>query len=258
METVLYQFLTEVPQAAAIWSALLLLALTVLTVLVARPERDRPAAEQSPAPTARELAAAEAADLRRYADEVAVAAAGAAQTARRRRDALAGRAGARPTGPGRAYDEAETRRPPVRRRRRAAHPAHARAPRRSTPPGSATCTARRWRRTGAATCPMRQLSRRVRPPQRLGSRAGTRSSRRCVLAPGGPRRQAGRLPGRRRAGAVGLAGRRTGRRGGPHARRGGVRGGGPAAAEPRCRSAGAAAAAPSRRPRRAGARPGVG
>ncbi|MEU5911876.1 hypothetical protein [Micromonospora sp. NPDC047527] len=84
METVVfYQFLTEVPQAVAIWSALLLLALTVLAVLVARPERDTPAVD--PAPTARELAAAEAADLRRYAEEVAVAAAGAAQTARRRR-----------------------------------------------------------------------------------------------------------------------------------------------------------------------------
>jgi hypothetical protein len=83
METVFYQFLIEVPQAAAIWSALLLLALTVLTVLVARPERERPAVEE--APTSRELAAAEAADLRRYAEEVAVAAAGAVHTARRRR-----------------------------------------------------------------------------------------------------------------------------------------------------------------------------
>ncbi|MGC4749718.1 hypothetical protein ACLQ28_29280 [Micromonospora sp. DT201] len=89
METVVfYQFLTEVPQAAAIWSALFLLALGVLAVLVARPERDRPTDDPLPvAPTARELAAAEAVDLRRYAEEVTVAAAGAARTARRRRDA---------------------------------------------------------------------------------------------------------------------------------------------------------------------------
>ncbi|MEU8184118.1 hypothetical protein AB0B85_06455 [Micromonospora sp. NPDC049044] len=89
METaVFYQFVTEVPQAAAIWSALLLLALGVLAVLVARPERDRPTDDPSPAaPTAREVAAAELLDRRRYAEEVAVAAAGAARTAQRRRDA---------------------------------------------------------------------------------------------------------------------------------------------------------------------------
>ncbi|MGK5444342.1 hypothetical protein ACSNN7_21335 [Micromonospora sp. URMC 105] len=86
MNTVVYQFLVEVPTAAAIWSALLVLALTVLTVLVARPEREtaaEPAVEASPAPSP----ATELADLRRYAEEVAVAAAGAAQTARRRREA---------------------------------------------------------------------------------------------------------------------------------------------------------------------------
>ncbi|MET8043347.1 hypothetical protein ABZU25_21090 [Micromonospora sp. NPDC005215] len=109
METaVFYQFVTEVPQAAAIWSALLLLALGVLAVLVARPERDRPTGDPSPAvPTAREVAAAEIVDLRRYAEEVAVAAAGAARTAQRRRDAwlisqeAVERAWAR-------YDEADT------------------------------------------------------------------------------------------------------------------------------------------------------
>ncbi|WP_435209345.1 hypothetical protein [Micromonospora sp. bgisy143] len=87
METVVfYQFLTEVPRAAAIWSALFLLALTVLAVLVARPERDSPPADHTPpTPTARETAAAEIADLRRYAEEVAVASARAARTARRRR-----------------------------------------------------------------------------------------------------------------------------------------------------------------------------
>ncbi|SIN42153.1 hypothetical protein [Micromonospora cremea] len=109
METVVfYQFLTEVPQAAAIWSALFLLALTVLTVLVARPERDQPAVDPTPAaPTAREAAAAEAADLRRYAEEVAVAAAGAAQTARRRRaDWLAAQEQVERAWA--AYDEADT------------------------------------------------------------------------------------------------------------------------------------------------------
>ncbi|WP_328425634.1 hypothetical protein OG470_17540 [Micromonospora sp. NBC_00389] len=108
METVVfYQFLTEVPQAVAIWSALFLLVLTVLAVLVARPERDRPAVDPTPAPTAREVAAAEAADLRRYAEEVAVAAAGAAQTARRRRaDWLAAQEQVERAWAG--YDEADT------------------------------------------------------------------------------------------------------------------------------------------------------
>ncbi|MGW3784305.1 hypothetical protein ACWD5Z_06950 [Micromonospora chokoriensis] len=87
METaVFYQFVTEVPQAAAIWSTLFLLALGVLALLVARPERDTPSDDPRTAgPTAREVAAAEAVDLRRYAEEVAVAATGAARTAQRRR-----------------------------------------------------------------------------------------------------------------------------------------------------------------------------
>jgi hypothetical protein len=85
MQTVMYQFLIEVPEAAAIWSALLVLALTLLAVLVARPERDAPA-DAGPAGDPVAERAAALADLRRYADEVAVAAAGAAQTARRRRE----------------------------------------------------------------------------------------------------------------------------------------------------------------------------
>ncbi|MEU5944800.1 hypothetical protein ABZ793_04485 [Micromonospora sp. NPDC047465] len=105
METVVYQFLIEVPRAAAIWSALLLLALTVLAVLVARPERVRPA-DEPVAPPAVDPAA-EAADLRRYAEEVAVAAGRAARTARRRRaDWLAAQEEADRAW--RAYDEAET------------------------------------------------------------------------------------------------------------------------------------------------------
>ncbi|MFF5173179.1 hypothetical protein ACFY3U_11130 [Micromonospora sp. NPDC000089] len=106
MHTALYQFLTEIPTAAAIWSFLLVIALTVLTVLVARPERDSsPEAAVPPGPPGG--AAAEAADQRRYAEEVAVAAAGAAQTARRRRDAwLAAQEDADSAWA--AYDEAET------------------------------------------------------------------------------------------------------------------------------------------------------
>ncbi|MET8836478.1 hypothetical protein ABZV78_21495, partial [Micromonospora sp. NPDC004540] len=69
-QTVLYHFLTEVPEAAAIWSALLVLALGVLAALVARPERDG-GSDPAPDPAAEE--AARRTDLRRYADEVAVA-----------------------------------------------------------------------------------------------------------------------------------------------------------------------------------------
>ncbi|MFE9692523.1 hypothetical protein [Micromonospora sp. NPDC005806] len=102
-KTVLYHFLTEVPEAAAIWSALLVLALGLLAALVARPERDTPP-DLAPDPAAEE--AARLADLRRYADEVAVAAAGAAQTARRRREQwLAAQDEADRSW--RAYDEAE-------------------------------------------------------------------------------------------------------------------------------------------------------
>lgn len=106
MQTVLYEFLIEIPQAAAIWSALLLLALSVLAALIARPERAPAAdAEQAPDPAAEE--AARLADLRRYADEVAVAAAGAAQTARRRRAQWL-RTQDEADRAWRAYDEAES------------------------------------------------------------------------------------------------------------------------------------------------------
>ncbi|WP_319458432.1 hypothetical protein [Micromonospora sp. RTP1Z1] len=106
MRTVLYQFLIEVPQAAAIWSALLLLPLALLAALVARPEREATSdAEPVPDPAVEE--AARLADLRRYADEVAVAAAGAAQTARRRREQWL-RAQGEVDRAWRAYDEAES------------------------------------------------------------------------------------------------------------------------------------------------------
>ncbi|MBX7268081.1 hypothetical protein KIF24_19930 [Micromonospora sp. Llam7] len=81
-KTVVYQFLIGVPRAAAIWSVLLVLALGMLTALVARPEPVQPADE--PAGAVEDPAATEAADLRRYAGEVAVAAIGAAHNARRR------------------------------------------------------------------------------------------------------------------------------------------------------------------------------
>ncbi|MGC5053982.1 hypothetical protein ACLQ2S_21315 [Micromonospora sp. DT48] len=84
-KTVLYQFLIEVPRAAAIWSVLLVIALGVLTVLVARPEPTGPVEQPDDQDATR--AAIEEADLRRYAGEVAVAAAGAAQNADRRRAA---------------------------------------------------------------------------------------------------------------------------------------------------------------------------
>ncbi|MFG2108977.1 hypothetical protein [Micromonospora chersina] len=102
-QTVLYRFLTEVPEAAAIWSALLLLALGLLAALVARPERED-GTDPVPDPVAEE--AARRADLRRYADEVAVAAAGAAQTARRRREQWLAAQGEADRA-WRAYDEAE-------------------------------------------------------------------------------------------------------------------------------------------------------
>ncbi|SCF29077.1 hypothetical protein [Micromonospora mirobrigensis] len=107
MNIVLQQFLIEVPQAVAIWSALLVLSLSVLAVLVARPDRDR-APDEEPAPgSSAALAAAAAADLRRYADEVAVAATGATQTARRRRSEWLA-AQAEVDLAWQAYDEAET------------------------------------------------------------------------------------------------------------------------------------------------------
>ncbi|WP_229397893.1 hypothetical protein [Micromonospora okii] len=114
MDVVLHQFLSGVPLATAIWSLLLVVALTVLTVLAARPTRELPAEEAAaPAPggAAEEVAdqrryAEEAADLRRYAEEVAVAAAGAAQNAHRRRAAWIAAQDAVERA-WRAYDEAD-------------------------------------------------------------------------------------------------------------------------------------------------------
>ncbi|RIV39670.1 hypothetical protein [Micromonospora radicis] len=104
-QTVLYQFLIEVPRAAAIWSVLLVLALGVLTALVARPEPAPPVERESDDPAGDPVAAA--ADLRRYAGEVAVAAAGAAQNAQRHRDGWQ-RAHTELDRAFAAYDEAES------------------------------------------------------------------------------------------------------------------------------------------------------
>ncbi|MEU6024503.1 hypothetical protein [Micromonospora sp. NPDC047134] len=102
-QTLLYQFLIDVPRAAAIWSVLLVLALGVLTALVARPE-PAPSTDRDPDPSEEDAAAV---DLRRYAGEVAVAAAGAAQNAARRREAWQ-RAQTELDRAWAAYDEAET------------------------------------------------------------------------------------------------------------------------------------------------------
>ncbi|MGC4807552.1 hypothetical protein [Micromonospora sp. DT233] len=149
MDVVLHQFLVEVPLAAAIWSILLVVALSVLTVLVARPQRDRPAVE--PAPPAVEPpgqdAAQQAADLRRYAEEVAVAAAGAARTARRRRAAWLAAQDALERA-WQAYDEAET----AARRLRGTHA----LPPPRTPRTPAEYAAReRWLHHGATAAHLR-------------------------------------------------------------------------------------------------------
>ncbi|MFY1637135.1 hypothetical protein ACN27F_28335 [Solwaraspora sp. WMMB335] len=109
---VLHQFLLDVPQAAAIWTGLLLLAIAAMAGLIVRtrpepgPPVEHPSADASPTVTqatglprstvARWLAdvrdrmrrrgrlAAQARDARRYAEEVAVATERAERTARRR------------------------------------------------------------------------------------------------------------------------------------------------------------------------------
>lgn len=100
MHALLYNFLRDVPQAAAIWSSLIVLAMVVIAAVVARPGRRPPVAGQSAGPVgAAPLPGPAAAapppgpvddpgpeDLRRYAEEVAVAAERAAGTARRHRD----------------------------------------------------------------------------------------------------------------------------------------------------------------------------
>lgn len=160
MDIVLYQFLVEVPLAAAIWSVLLVVALGVLTALVARPQRDRPAVD--PAPPAVDPVIEEATDLRRYAEEVGVAAVGAARTARRRREAWLAAQDALDRA-WQAYDEAEAA------ARRFSGAGALPAPRTPEP--------RRVRRPGALAAPRRD----GRPPAR---RAVHPAALRRLRAPG--------------------------------------------------------------------------
>jgi len=85
METVLYNFLIEVPRAALIWLALMLLAMLAIAGLVARPSRAREQARAGTAADRGTRLVAEAEEASRYAEEVAVAAERAAATAKRRR-----------------------------------------------------------------------------------------------------------------------------------------------------------------------------
>jgi hypothetical protein len=83
MEKVLHYFLLDVPRAAAIWTVLLVLAVAAMVGLVARRDGTRPAGRTRIGRGAR--LTADAGELSRYAEEVAVAAGRAAATARRRR-----------------------------------------------------------------------------------------------------------------------------------------------------------------------------
>ncbi|MBB4956894.1 hypothetical protein [Micromonospora polyrhachis] len=87
MQTVLYNFLLEVPRAALIWLALMLLAMLATAGLVARPSRDRAGDRMRVRAAAGRHAqlVAETQEASRYAEEVAVAAERATATAKRRR-----------------------------------------------------------------------------------------------------------------------------------------------------------------------------
>ncbi|WP_329107814.1 hypothetical protein OG792_05135 [Micromonospora sp. NBC_01699] len=97
MDNLMYFFLLDVPRAAVIWSALIVVALVAMAVLIARrpgpeltdgavPESGRKGGPIRAAVAGRARLTAEAEELARYADEVAVAAGRAAETARRRRE----------------------------------------------------------------------------------------------------------------------------------------------------------------------------
>lgn len=87
IETALHNLLLDVPRAAAIWLALLTLAVVALAALVTRTGRWRPedVARIREAVRRRGRMAAQARDLERYAHEVAIAADGAVATAARGR-----------------------------------------------------------------------------------------------------------------------------------------------------------------------------
>lgn len=97
MENLMYFFLIDIPRAAVIWSALIVVALAAMAILIAR--RPRPefadgdgmvragnGGSLRAAVAGRARLTAEAEELARYADEVGVAAARATETARRRRE----------------------------------------------------------------------------------------------------------------------------------------------------------------------------
>lgn len=100
LQALLYHFLSDVPQAVAIGSSLMVIAAVLLAALVARPDGDdrawprllradrlsQPAVGAAAPAAHRGLSAAERGDLVRYADEVAVAAERATTTARRHRN----------------------------------------------------------------------------------------------------------------------------------------------------------------------------
>lgn len=114
MQTVFSTVLPDVPAAAVIWLALLAVAATVVAALIVRPSRFRSELVDRISDAARPSSIEQAERARvqdrerdRYADEVAVAAAGAAQTARRRRERwLAAQDEAERAWT--AYDEADT------------------------------------------------------------------------------------------------------------------------------------------------------
>lgn len=93
VEAVMYNLMLEVPRAMAIWTGLLVLALLTLATVLARPhpERGATAADADELPRPREadrqqLLVTRAQELIRYAEEVAVAADRATNTAQRRRE----------------------------------------------------------------------------------------------------------------------------------------------------------------------------
>lgn len=108
VETALHNLLRDVPRAAVVWLALLLLAAIALASLLTRPGRvTNDIGPIRAAVRRRARLAAQAQDLDRYAREVAVAARGAAATATRRRaEWLAAQDEAETAW--QAYDAAET------------------------------------------------------------------------------------------------------------------------------------------------------
>lgn len=86
MQTILFNVVLDLPRAAAIWLVLIVIAMLPAAGLIARPGQEPPGRRlRLPEPARRARPGAELPELSRYAHEVAVAADGAAATARRRR-----------------------------------------------------------------------------------------------------------------------------------------------------------------------------